>query len=74
MKTKSEVTGIEYLDEDVVFFRNIKQSIFYMKNGCELVDIFQDSKKYLVFVFWRFEHQKTIKKWMDNKEIDADNN
>lgn len=68
MKNRSEVTGIEFYDEDCVFFRNIEQSLFYMKNGCTLVDIFQDSKKYLVFVFWRDEHQKTIKKWMDNKK------
>ena len=72
MKTKSEVTGIEYLDADCVFFRNIEQSVFYLKNGVQLVDIFLDSKKMLVFVFYREEHQKTIKKWMDNKVIAAD--
>ena len=56
----SDVTGRRYEAEDCVFFRNYIQSAFYIAHGCELVDIFTDSKMKLVFVFWKKEHNNMI--------------
>ncbi len=72
MKSISDVTGIMYENEDVVFFRNLYQSSFYIANNATIVDVFTDSKGMLVFVFYRKEHEKLLKLWLatkrDNKE------
>lgn len=68
MKTISDVTGIEYEMEDVVFFRNLYQSSFYIDHNATIVDVFTDSNKKLVFVFWRNQHDNLIKLWLDNKK------
>lgn len=68
MKTKSDVTGILYENEDVVFFRNLYQSTFYIDHNATIVDIFTDSNKKLVFVFYRDQHEKLIKLWLENKK------
>lgn len=72
MKSLSDVTGIMYENEDVVFFRNLYQSSFYIANNATIVDVFTDSKGMLVFVFYREEHEKLLKLWLatkrDNKE------
>lgn len=70
MKTISDVTGISYEIEDVVFFRNLYQSTFYIDNNATIVDVFTDSNKKLVFVFWRDQHEKLIKLWLENKKDD----
>lgn len=67
MKTVSDVTGICYEMEDVVFFRNLYQSTFYIDNNATIVDVFTDSNKKLVFVFWRSQHENLIKLWLENK-------
>ena len=67
MKTISDVTGIEYEMEDVVFFRNLYQSSFYVDHNATIVDVFTDSNKKLVFVFWRNQHENLIKLWLKNK-------
>ena len=67
MKTMSDVTGICYENEDVVFFRNLYQSTFYIDHNATIVDVFTDSNKKLVFVFWRSEHENLIKLWLKNK-------
>ena len=67
MKTVSDVTGICYENEDVVFFRNLYQSSFYVDNNATIVDVFTDGNKKLVFVFWREQHEKLIKLWLENK-------
>ena len=64
----SKVTGIKYEHKDVVYFRNLYQSIFYIKNGATIVDIFCDKRGMLVFCFPRDEHNELIKLWMDNKK------
>ena len=51
MIQKSDVTGISYLDEDCVFFRNYIQAAKYISWGAKLIDLFTDSKDKLVFVF-----------------------
>ena len=70
MKTISYVTGITYENEDVVFFRNLYQSTFYVDHNATIVDIFTDSNKKLVFVFWRDQHDKLIKLWLESKKED----
>ena len=71
MKSISDVTGIVYEDEDVVFFRNLYQSSFYIANNATIVDVFTDSNGMLVFVFYRNQHEKLLKLWLENKR---DNN
>lgn len=68
MKTVSDVTGIVYEVEDVVFFRNLYQSSFYIDHNATIVDVFTDSNKKLVFVFWRDQHEELIKLWLKNKK------
>ena len=70
MKAISDVTGIHYEMEDVVFFRNLYQSSFYIANNATIVDVFTDSNKKLVFVFWREQHENLIKLWLENKKED----
>ena len=70
MKTISDVTGITYENEDVVFFRNLYQSSFYIDNNATIVDVFTDGNKKIVFVFWRDQHEKLIKLWLENKKED----
>lgn len=65
---KSELNGMYYQEEDCVYFRNIQQSSFYVKNGCMPVDMFTDGNDKLVLVFKREEHNKLIKLWMENKK------
>lgn len=67
MKTVSDVTGITYENEDVVFFRNLYQSTFYIDHNATIVDVFTDSNKKLVFVFYRDQHEELIKLWLENK-------
>lgn len=71
MRAISDVTGIEYEMEDVVFFRNLYQSSFYVANNAKIVDVFTDSKGKLVFVFYRDQHEWLLKLWLENKR---DNN
>lgn len=71
MKAISDVTGIEYEMEDVVFFRNLYQSSFYIDHNATIVDVFTDSNKKLVFVFWRNQHEDLIKLWLKNKKEDG---
>ena len=73
MKTESSVTGIKYESEDVVFFRNLYQSAFYVDHYATIVDIFTDGKGKLVFVFYRDQHENLIKLWLENKNDDKEN-
>lgn len=67
MLVQSDVTGISYQTEDVVHFRNPRQSHFYLSNQAQLVDVFAGGEEKIVFVFWRREHESLIKLWMENK-------
>lgn len=67
MKHRSDITGVCYEDSDCVFFRNPKQSAFYMFNGIRLIDIFvsndaDDGLKF-VYVFLKSDHNKLKHKW-----------
>lgn len=70
MNQISNLDGSMYKDEDVVYFRNILQSIFYLEHSAELVDLFVDGNHKLVFVFSRLSHEMIISKWMAQKEKD----
>ena len=67
MLMQSDVTGISYQTEDVVHFRNPRQSHFYLSHQAQLVDVFAGGEEKIVFVFWRHEHEALIKLWMENK-------
>ena len=73
MREISDVTGIAYELEDVVFFRNLYQSSFYIDHNATIVDVFTDSNGKLVFVFYRDQHEKLIKLWLENKKEDSKN-
>ena len=73
MKELSNVTGISYELEDVVFFRNLYQSSFYIDHNATIVDVFTDSNGKLVFVFYRDQHNELIKLWLDNKKEENKN-
>lgn len=68
MKVVSDVTGICYENEDVVFFRNLYQAAFYVANSATIVDVFTDGRGMLVFVFYRDQHELLLKKWLANKK------
>lgn len=73
MKILSEVTGKVFDDDDVVYYRNIQQSAFYMSNKVIPVDIFCDDNGKLVFAFKRKDHKRMIPIWLANKKEDGDN-
>lgn len=68
MKSISDLTGMMYENEDVVFFRNHVQSAHYRHWGCELVDLFVDGQMKWVYVFWKKDHAWAKLKWAENKE------
>lgn len=68
MISKSELTGEWYRNEEVVFFRNLHQSCFYIQHNCMPIDLFCDGQGKLVMVFERKRHNELIKLWMANKE------
>jgi hypothetical protein len=66
MKTRSDVTGKYYEDEDCVFFRNTLQSAFYRFHDAELVDLFVDDNMRFVFVFYKRDHERLKMIWKDS--------
>ena len=66
MKTRSDVTGKYYEDEDCVFFRNALQSAFYKFHDAELVDLFVDDNMRFVFVFYKEDHERLKMLWKDS--------
>lgn len=75
MKIYSETTQRIYDDEDMVFFRNIRQSIAYINLGAIVYDVFVDGQGKLVFCFSKEDHSKYKFIWgtkennnMDNKD------
>lgn len=73
MKIYSETTQREYNDEDMVFFRNIQQSIFYISHGAVIYDLFIDSQGKIVFCFSKKDHN-TLKVLWGSKEDNSVNN
>lgn len=56
MKIYSETTQRWYNDEEMVFFRNIRQSIAYIDLGATIYDVFVDGSGKLVFCFSKEQH------------------
>lgn len=48
---------------DMVFFRNIRQSIAYINWGAKIYDVFVDSQGKLVFCFSKEDHNLLKSKW-----------
>lgn len=67
MKSKSNITGKYYEDEDHVFFRNTLQSAFYYFHGAALIDVFVDDKMRFVFVFTKADHDKLKLLWKNSQ-------
>jgi len=63
MKAYSDVTGLLYIEDDCVFFRNVKQSAAYCLWGAKLIDVFPTSDKVFVFVFSKKDHEVYKMRW-----------
>lgn len=66
MIIKSAITGRTYDDEDVVFYKNAKQSSWMLNNNVILLDVLPTNDNYLIFVFSKNDHKKYIKCWANN--------
>ncbi len=65
---KSKITGKQYNVFESVKIVNIKQSILYIKNGCELLDLYVSNDRntgepIFVFVFPQKESKKYFDLW-----------
>lgn len=70
---KSDFTGKEYCPNDVVRLVNVRQLLFYMRNGVEILDIypskdFKTNDDILVFIVNKKDSQEAYKKWMMRNE------
>lgn len=63
MKIYSETTQRYYDDAEMVFFRNIRQSIAYIEMGAVIYDVFVDGSGKLVFCFDKETHNKLKSIW-----------
>lgn len=63
MKIYSETTQREYDDNEMVFFRNIRQSIAYIEMGATVYDVFVDGRGKLVFCFLKADHNRLKSVW-----------
>ena len=64
----SDVTGKTYNDEEVNFYRNITQCIFWMEKGnCTPVDVFVGGDHKLVMALTKEDHRRMMPLWMANK-------
>lgn len=63
MKIYSETTQRWYDDTEMVFFRNIRQSIAYISMGAIVYDVFVDGSGKLVFCFSKEDHNKYKSIW-----------
>ena len=63
MRYYSETTQREYDDNEMVFFRNIRQSIAYIEMGATVYDVFVDGRGKLVFCFLKTEHNRLKSVW-----------
>ena len=63
MMVYSETTQRTYDDMDMVFFRNIQQSIAYINLGAIVYDVFVDGQGKLVFCFSKEQHNQFKSIW-----------
>ncbi len=75
MKQISEMTGKTYYDEDVYYYRNITQCIFWIeRGGCKPIDVFVSGDHKLVMAFSKVDHKRMMSLWMANKENNTGDN
>lgn len=74
MKIYSETTQRTYDDADMVFFRNIRQSIAYIDLGATVYDVFVDGQGKLVFCFSKEQHNKFKSIWGTKENNEMSNN
>lgn len=67
MKSISGITGMAYDEEECVFFRNPKQSAYYIYRSAKLVDVFSGEDLKLVFVFTKADHDKYKMDWANRE-------
>lgn len=74
MKIYSETTQRYYDDMDMVFFRNIRQSIAYISMGAVVYDVFVDGSGKLVFCFSKEDHSRLKSIWgtKENNEMNSE--
>lgn len=68
----SETTGRYYCPSKCVRLVNMKQMMFYMKSGVEILDFypskdFKTDEDILVFIVDKVRSQMTYKKWLEKK-------
>lgn len=64
----SDITGKDYNVSDAIRLLNIKQSIAYLKHGCELLDLyvskdFETNEPVLCFIFNRKQSKPLFDLW-----------
>lgn len=67
---KSDTTGRVYHPSECVRLVNMKQLVFYMKNGVEILDFypskdFKTGEDVLVFIVNKKDSQKVYQKWQE---------
>lgn len=70
--SRSDTTGKIYCAEDSVRLLNIKQVMFYMLNGIEILDFypskdFKTGENIMVFVVDKKASQKVYQKWLETR-------
>ena len=66
---KSDTTGKFYCANDVIRLINIKQVLFYMANGIQILDFypskdFKTGENIMVFLVNKKDSQRVYRKWM----------
>ena len=70
--SRSDTTGKVYCAEDCIRILNIKQLIFYMLNGIEVLDFypskdFKTGENIMVFLVDKKASQKVYQKWLESR-------
>lgn len=70
--SRSDTTGKIYCAEDCIRILNIKQLIFYMLNGIEVLDFypskdFKTGENIMVFLVDKKASQKVYQKWLESR-------
>lgn len=63
MIVTSDLTGKQYDDNEVFYFRNPKQCAFYISKYAIPVDIYTDRSMQLVFAFKKEDHFRLRDEW-----------
>ena len=66
---KSDTTGRIYCASDVIRIINVRQAVFYMKNGVEILDFypsedFKTGEDVMVFLVNKKDTQEVYQKWL----------